>query len=84
MATNYGFAGLNVNQNSTTDGGIQEILERLGVLELKVQTVRVRDIILDDTHPKFGLYGEWNGIGTIEFEELNNVSPSTIDSATPL
>ena len=29
---------------------------------------RVRDIILDDTHPRFDEFGGWNGIGTIFIE----------------
>ena len=40
-------------------------------LDEKFQTVRVKDIILDNTHPKFQEYGEWNGIGTIEFEPID-------------
>jgi len=31
-------------------------------------SVRVKDIILDDTHPEFKNYGEWNGVGTIFFD----------------
>lgn len=31
-------------------------------------TVRVKDIILDNTHPLFNKYGQWNSIGTIFFE----------------
>jgi hypothetical protein len=37
-----------------------------------VSTVRVKDIILDDSHPDFEKYGEWNGIGTIFFENVKN------------
>jgi hypothetical protein len=31
-------------------------------------TVRVKDIILDNSHPLFNKYGQWNSIGTIFFE----------------
>lgn len=41
-------------------------------LASKLIPVRVLDIILDDTHPNFKQYGEWNGVGTIEFEEVNS------------
>lgn len=34
-------------------------------------SVRVKDIILDDTHPKFKEYGEWNGVGTIFYDQIN-------------
>lgn len=33
-------------------------------------SVRVKDIILDDTHPRFKDYGEWNSIGTIFFDSV--------------
>jgi hypothetical protein len=33
---------------------------------------RVTDIILNQNHPKFKDYGEWNGIGTIFFEAQGN------------
>jgi hypothetical protein len=31
---------------------------------------RVLDIILDNTHPRFKEYGEWNGIGTVFFDSV--------------
>ena len=33
---------------------------------------RVRDIILDSSHPRFIEFGEWNGIGTIFIESTKN------------
>jgi len=33
---------------------------------------RVKDIILDNTHPRFTDFGEWNGIGTIFIESTKN------------
>jgi len=33
---------------------------------------RVRDIILNDTHPQFNNFGGWNGIGTIFIEAVKN------------
>lgn len=50
------------------------------------KSYRVKDIILDNTHPKFKQYGEWNGIGTIEFEEITVNSGGDIKNpiATPL
>ncbi len=33
-----------------------------------ILSVRVKDIILDDSHPEFSNYGEWNGVGTIFFD----------------
>lgn len=40
--------------------------------DLGVVNARVRDIILDSTHPEFERFGEWSGIGTIRFEIVNN------------
>lgn len=34
-------------------------------------SVRVKDIILDDSHPEFKNYGEWNGVGTIFFDSID-------------
>lgn len=35
-------------------------------------SARVRDIILDNTHPLFRQYGEWNSIGVVFFESAKN------------
>jgi hypothetical protein len=82
MATNYGFTGLKNNQSNS---GPSEIFSQLSILSEKVIGVRVLDIILDDTHPKFQKYGEWNGVGTIEFEKTDEPNPSsTNNNAIPL
>jgi hypothetical protein len=44
--------------------------------------IRVVDIILDNSHPKFKEYGEWNSIGIIFYEHIN-LAYSAI-STTPL
>jgi hypothetical protein len=47
--------------------------------------VRVLDIILDNTHPKFSEYGEWNGIGTIFFDSVQfPFATETANVAIPL
>lgn len=82
MATNYGFTGLKNNQSTSEVSGIAS---QLSLLSEKVLGVRVTDIILDDTHPKFEKYGEWNGIGTIEFEKTDEPNSSlNSNSALPL
>ena len=46
---------------------------------------RVLDIILDDTHPKFSEYGEWNSIGTVFFDSVQfPFAVDTNNTATPL
>jgi hypothetical protein len=37
----------------------------------QITPVRVLSIILDNTHPKFKDYGEWNSIGTIFYESVD-------------
>ena len=37
--------------------------------------VRVVDIVLDDSHPKFKEVGEWNGLGSIFYQDIS--SPTT-------
>ena len=47
--------------------------------------VRVKDIILDNSHPKFKEYGEWNGIGTIFYDAVDfPFATNTANIATPL
>jgi hypothetical protein len=45
--------------------------------------IRVLDIILDNTHPKFKEYGEWNSIGIIFFEQTNYATSVIPDSTIP-
>jgi hypothetical protein len=65
MATaRYGFGNAVNNNNSRP-------LKKSSVSHTIISS-RVRDIILDDSHPKFKQYGEWNGIGTIFVESAKN------------
>ena len=51
-----------------------------------ITSVRVVDIILDNQHPQFEDYGEWNGIGTIMCEDvtINQFDKKDLTIATPL
>ena len=50
-----------------------------------IVSVRVKDIILDDTHPEFENYGEWNGIGTIFYDAIDFPFASEVaNTAQPL
>ncbi len=44
-------------------------IANLGRGGIRITPIRVLDIILDNSHPKFKEYGEWNSIGTIFYEE---------------
>jgi len=58
-------------------------LANLGKGGIKITPIRVLDIILDNSHPKFKEYGEWNSIGTIFYEEAYyGLSAITNDSTS--
>jgi hypothetical protein len=38
---------------------------------INLKAVRVTGILLDDSHPRFEELGGWNGIGTIEYQEID-------------
>lgn len=82
MAT-LGFAALNDNLNQVD---VSSLAVRADSLNNTFQTGRVLNVILDENSDNFSGYGEWNSIGTIEFEIVNYQSPraggKTI--ATPL
>lgn len=67
----YGLAGLSdiVSPSSTPGGGGGS----------NFYPVRVVDIVLNETHPRFGEVGEWNGIGTIFY---NSVTDPTTQNNT--
>jgi len=58
----YGISAL-TQGNQTPKGEIS-------VAPNEILSVRVKDIILDDTHPKFNEYGGWNSIGTIFYDDV--------------
>ena len=66
----YGFSGLNKNLNSNRNNGFN-----IGTA-LKAGTIiipaRVISIVLNETHPKFLELGEWNALGAIEYELVEN------------
>lgn len=50
-----------------------------------VISARVKDIILDDSHPEFKNYGEWNSIGTVFFDSVDfPFSENSANIAKPL
>jgi len=65
----YGFTSVN---NQVTSGGNDQstLLDLVNGLGNNLISVRVTDIILDETHPKFDQYGAWSGIGTILYEDI--------------
>ncbi len=58
-------------------------LDQINGLKGQMVAARVTDIILDENHPKFKDVGEWNGIGAI-FYQFVNQSGTTTDSSYAL
>lgn len=58
--TFYGISAINASFRSRANSTIEP--------EEDIISVRVTDIILDNSHPRFEEYGEWNSIGTIFFD----------------
>lgn len=74
----YGFAGL--NQSLDLNKNESSFLGQIDNLDSKWISARVTDIILDNNHPKFNEYGNWNSIGIIEFELLDKSSNNSVKS----
>jgi len=70
IGSKFGFAGQNqpYNQNSSLDN----INRKINDLSDRMIPARVVDIILDETHPDFNIYGGWNGIGIIKYSLINS------------
>lgn len=70
----YGFNNFITNQTLTQLGNVSSASPG-------IKAVRVKDIILDENHPLFAEFGEWNGLGTIFFEEVkggNQPNPTKV------
>ena len=86
MAHKYGFSSVNSQLNSGRDNQT-ETQKQIDTLTSNMMSVRVTDIILDDQHPSFDDYGQWSGVGTIFFENVEgspNLSAQTPTVASPL
>ena len=70
----YGFAALNQQLNANANNGFN-VANAISQANL-IRAVRVLSIVLDETHPRFQELGSWNGLGIIEYEDVNNPLPS--------
>ena len=73
----YGFNALNKNLNSRLSNSTNTL--NTSGLDNLILAVRVKSIVLDESHPLFSKLGGWNALGTIEYEEVT--SPSTNSTA---
>ena len=79
----YGFSALNQQLNANANNGFN-VANAISQANL-IRAVRVLSIVLDETHPRFKELGEWNGLGIIEYEDVNNPLPSpSLPTARPL
>ena len=69
----YGFSSLNKSLNNNLDNG-SGVLQALSQAGL-IRSVRVVGIILDESHPRWKEVGEYNGIGTIEYQNVTEPNP---------
>lgn len=74
MASSRGLIAINNVANSSKQNSFGTFTN-MGLNSLII-TGRVISIVLDETHPRFKEFGEWNGLGTIEFDLVTNPTPS--------
>ncbi len=83
MANRYGFSALNRNLNTNLNNGfgVKNAINQYNL----IKSVRVLSIVLDESHPRFKELGEWNALGVVEYEEVNNPLPSpNLPTARPI
>jgi hypothetical protein len=76
MKYKYGISGLTSTINSINGSN------NLNNNNKNYSIVRVKDIILDESHPLFKEYGEWDSIGIVFFENIE--APSTSQNTQTL
>jgi hypothetical protein len=67
----------NSTKGSTPTSPTTGIQSQLDNLKGQVVAARVIDIVLDENHPKFNDVGQWNGIGAIFYEFVNQSGTGT-------
>jgi hypothetical protein len=77
VKVSYGFGSLN---NELNTGNKNYSINTATSLNNLITAVRVKSIVLNETHPRFKEVGEWNGLGTIEFDSVQtpNLTPNIV------
>ena len=75
-----------VISNLSSGGSLSGVYEELRKLRLELVTGRVTSIVYDENSEKFPDKGEWDGLGVIEFEIVDDQKPKnkTTSTAFPL
>lgn len=77
--SDYGFSGLNNNLNSQVIGISNAITQTALDKKNTFLPVRVTDIVLDDSHPRFEEVGGWTGLGAIFYTPVSGPpNPTTL------
>jgi hypothetical protein len=70
--------GIAGSTKGTTPGGnTGAALDQISTLKGQMVAARVTDIVLDENHPRFPDVGEWNGIGAIYYQFVNQSGTTT-------
>ncbi len=81
MGDKYGFSGFNSEINSDL---ISRVFDRTNNFTGgQITPVRVKSIVLDSSHPLWDEVGQYNGIGTIEYQSIIIPTPSGKSLAKP-
>jgi len=73
MASSRGLIAINNVANSSKQNSFGTFTN-LSLNSLLISG-RVISIVLDEAHPRFKEFGEWNGLGTIEFDLVDSPTP---------
>ena len=70
----------NSTRGASSTPNVGNALDKINTLKGQMVAARVIDIVLDEKHPKFNSVGQWNGIGAIYYEILNQSGTGNIQS----
>lgn len=70
----------NSTRGVTPVPNVGNALDKINTLKGQMVAARVIDIVLDEKHPKFDSVGQWNGIGAIFYEFINQSGTGTTTS----
>jgi hypothetical protein len=70
----------NSTRGVTPVPNVGNALDKINTLKGQMVAARVIDIVLDEKHPKFDNVGQWNGIGAIFYEFLNQSGTGNVQN----
>ncbi len=70
----------NSTRGVTPVPNVGNALDKINTLKGQMVAARVIDIVLDEKHPKFENVGQWNGIGAIFYEFLNQSGTGNVQN----